>query len=873
MLHSATGKASYIPSSQPVMIGDLIQNQPDPSSQGPKGSQGKKKKPLRIYKRPFFLKKWFLWTLATLFGLGITACIAAYFYIKPLYEKAESYDLTQIGELEKASIIYDSKGQELGRIFVQNRRPVLLQDIPFTLIQAVTAAEDSRFFNHEGVDFIGIARALLRNIKRKGSRAHGASTITMQLARDAFGLKGGIERKITEAFLAYRLEQLLTKAEILELYLNRIYFGEGYYGVLAASQGYFGKGLDDLTIAEAATLAGMPKSPNALSPRRHPEASKERRDYVIDRMFAEGVLTAEQHDKWKKAPMVTTTMRSDEGQSSYVYEQVRQSVVARIGNERALKGGFHIYTTIDSELQAAAEEAVIDRLRTIETQEGYPHQSYDDYRNILNDYQLKLKNDVIHPETPQPKPSYLQAAALAGDNETGAVRALVGGRDFEDSKYDRALLSKRAVGTAFKPIVYAAAFGLGKGYPGSLLKDTPIDNRRVMIGGLTGILGEWGLESLESGYTNREITAREALVKSKNAATVRLGETVGLENLKTTAKNMGITSPIKDYPSSYLGSSEASLAEMTLAYSAFPQSGSRPDELFFINRILSDEDAVIYERDETAHAQHQVIDPISAFQVHSCLSEVPEKGTATKVNEYGLKPMPIAGKTGTHYNFKDLWFIGYSSSITCGVWVGFDRPKTIYPGAFSNDLALPIWVDVMNAAADSYPPLAFDRPRGLQTVEICTRSGRCATDACYEYVSDKEGRQLSLRTTYPEIISPDIRIEEFCHIHSGAPRASNIIAALFTPSSEDNPTLRPGNARQGGGVQLRSPTVIGEDPYDSIQPILKTIILKPSAVLGEDDETTGPVVKRAILALPALLGEEKYQIRLPRPSSIDLSDE
>ena len=795
-------------------------------------------------------------------------------FLRPFYDRAQEFDLGAIGDLEKASVIYDRQGKELGRMYVQNRRPVTLDEIPFYLVQAMTATEDSRYFKHNGIDYFGIFRAAFRNLRKSGSaRARRASTITMQLGRDAYGLKGGLERKITEAFLARRIEKRISKAKILELYLNRIYFGEGYHGISSAAEGYFGKPVKDLTMGESAILAGMPKSPNAYSPRRYPSRSKERRDYVLGRMVIEDMISAEERDLWQETPIRTAAKVTEEEWSNYVYEQIRQRVVDNLGNQRALSGGFHIYTTIDSKLQAAAEKAVLERLQTIEERPQYRHQTYQQFRRIIDDYEQKLTAEEIHPSTKRPSPDYLQAAALTIDNKTGAVRALIGGRNFADSEYDRALLAKRAVGTAFTPIVFASAFEEGSIYPGTLLKDTPIDNRRVMIGGLTGILGEWGLEASGQDYSNKEVTARDALVQSMNAATVRLGEQVGLDRLKETAARLGISSPIKDFPASYLGSSGASLAEMTLAYTAFPQGGKRPASMYFIRKIIDDNERTIYQKEKPEESALQVISPTAAYQVHSCLVEVPKKGTAANVAELGLTLDPVAGKTGTHYNFKDLWFLGYSNQLTSGVWVGFDQPRTIFEKAFSNALALPIWVDIMNASSEDYPPAPFSRPAGLKTVEICKRSGHAATDACYEQKKNDQGRLISVRTTYSEVVGSRVRLRRFCDLHSGEPVASQILAVALEPKEEEPPSLMPGAGNGfGGGVQLVSPTVIGEDPYQAFQPTLKAVAMLP---VGENDGTSQgyPLeVKRATTMRSAYLGNPKYQIRLKPPRPVEIID-
>jgi penicillin-binding protein 1A len=872
------------------MIGDLIK-QPDPSDSSPDPDDEREKGDgslaVNLYKRPWYAAAWFKALLFLLPGFLFVGAVALFLLLRPYYAIARDCDISVIGELEKASVIYDRAGREIDRMYVQNRRPISLDRIPFHLVQAFTATEDSRFFKHKGIDYYGIVRAAIRNYRRTGTRAHGASTITMQLARDAYGLKGGIERKFTEAFLARRIEKQLSKAKILEIYLNRIYFGEGYYGISAAANGYFGKPVTELTIGESAILAGMPKSPNAYSPRRHPERSRERRDYVLGRMAIENFITDVQRDALRATPIQTTARKDDAESSSYVYEQIRQRVVENLGNQRALSGGFHIFTTIDSQLQAATEKAVVERLTTVEKKPGYGHQTYEEFLRLLERYEKRLASGEIHPDTPAPRPSYLQGAALVIENRSGAVRALVGGRNFDHSEYDRALLSKRAVGTAFKPIVYASAFEGGAVYPGTLLKDTPIDNRRVMIGGLTGLLGEWGMEAdAGSYYSNKEVTVREALVRSLNAASVRLGEQVGLERLKETAARMGISSPIKDFPASYLGSSEASLAEMTLAYTAFPEGGRRPGSMYFIRKIMDDEQRTIYHKERPEDSAIQVISPTAAYQVHSCLIEVPKQGTAANAGELGLEVAPVACKTGTHYNFKDLWLLGYSSKLTCGVWVGFDQPTTIYDGAFSNALALPVWIDVMNASASGYEPTAFASPTGLRTVEICKRSGHAATDACYEQIKDDQGRKISVRTTFPEVVGDRVRINRFCDVHSGEPLASQVLAAALEPKGGESASLgRGGSYSSNESVRMVSPTVLGIDPYRALRPVLKAIAMLPeesesesgqAGASDDDDEQAADdlpdALEQAVLARPEYSGDPKYQIRLQSPAPVEILD-
>ncbi|MEI6534117.1 MAG: transglycosylase domain-containing protein, partial [Verrucomicrobiaceae bacterium] len=519
---------------------------------------------------PFYRRTWFAVLLIFLLVSGVTVLAVMLAVVRPLREQAESFNLEDIHKIERASVIFDRKGDELGRIYVLNRKPVKIELVPQHFIQALTAEEDSRFFHHTGVDYIGIARAVWLNYKA-GAETQGASTITQQLAREAFKLKEMVEeagrknsrykRKLVEAFLSERIEKKFTKSEILELYLNRIYFGGGFYGVQAAAQGYFGKDVGALDVLESATICGIIKSPNNLQPMRYPERAKKARNHVLDRMKDEGFITREEHDRMCETPVITVPREAD-ARLSYVYEEVRQEVVKIVGDDAALAGGFKIYTTIDRRLQKVAEDAVRKRLAETEQHRGYENQTYSQYRAIIEDYRKKILAKAIAPETPRPQPQYLQAAVLMMDNRDGGVLAMVGGRDFNDSVFNRAIQSRRPAGTAFIPFVYAAAFRSQEYFPPLRIEDGPIDNRRVMIGGLTGILGEWGTEQEETKYADR-ITAREALLQSRNAATVRLGEKVGLESVKDLAQKAGFKfkPPQGEYPNTFLGANEVKLDE------------------------------------------------------------------------------------------------------------------------------------------------------------------------------------------------------------------------------------------------------------------------------------------------------------------------
>ncbi|CAN5900936.1 PBP1A family penicillin-binding protein [soil metagenome] len=794
-------------------------------------------------RKPPFYKRWWFATFFILLLLSSVAALAvALTFLKPLQEQAEQFDMSALQKIERASLIFDRRGEDIGRIYVLNRTPIKVEQVPMHFIQALTAEEDSRFFQHGGVDFTGVLRAVWLNYKG-GSENQGASTITQQLARDAFKLKeletgdkkSRYNRKIVEWFAASRIERHLTKSEILELYLNRIYFGGGFYGVQSAAQGYFGKDAQDLTIEESATLCGLIKSPNNLQPLRHPDRAKKARNHVYDRMEVEGYLSKEEMAVLSEKPVITSPRIAD-ARLSHVYEEIRQQAVSIIGDEEAQLGGFNIYTTIDGKLQKAAEKAMSDRLEALEKAKGYPHQTFQQYRVLVDDYRRKVIGKTLPADTPKPKPSYIQGAILALDNRDGSVLAMVGGRDYLDSMFNRAVQSKRPAGTAFLPFVYATAFGKPEYYPPVSLEDGPIDNRRVMIGGLTGILGEWGTEQDVTRYES-SITAREALSQSRNAATVRLGEKLTLPPVKALAARAGIKSVIRDFPSSFLGASEVKLDEMCLAYSAFANKGKRPKQLSLIHRITDHDGKVIYQIKEEEDAMVPVMDEIAAYQTHTCLVDALKRGTGRPAfEEYGLKNLPFAGKTGTHYEFKDLWFFGYSSAVTCGVWGGFDQQKTIYTGAYSNRVVLPIWTDVMNATVKDYPPEEIQPPVGGRLIEVCQKSGKRATDACYDKVPDPvNGGFKAVRNTYKELLREGSNYDEYCEVHRGSDAASFLARLRATDTM--SPSQSPVNPLLSNviPVRMKGVTVLGNDPYNTVQPIIR----------AEPVNDDGTVIQRA----------------------------
>src|SRR6478672_4884158 len=692
------------------------------------------------YRRPWYARPQFY--LPTLIVLLAIIFVAIYFGIVSSQLKAEAatYDLSKLEQMESASVILDRNGKIFGQIYVENRETIPYDQLPRDLVNAVVAMEDNKFYQHSGYDFFGIVRAALVNFV-SGHVRQGASTITQQLARNSFALKERTyRRKLLEIYVAERIEQHFGKQKIMELYLNRIYFGGGFYGAEAAARGYFDKPAREMSLVECATLAGIIKSPNRLSPWSDRTAARESRNVALSRMRALGFIDRQRCTTAQSEDLLIGDRQSAQGQT-YAVDYIRQKVIEAVGWNRAMNEGFRIHTTIDSDLQKAAEDSLRSNLDRAEKHPDYEHPTYAEYTATFR----KARPG----SSPPPVPDYLQGAVIVLDNATGGMLALVGGRDFEHNQYDRALQARRPAGTAMLPFVYATAFEQGM-FPGTLVEDSPLDNRAVMIGGMTGILGEWGPENADNRYEGA-MTARQALAKSKNGATVRIGMDAGVDAVLQLCAAAGIHSPLRPYPATFLGTSEVTLAELALAYTIFPNGGWRPNVSHILERIEEKDGSLVWDAKRES-IRKLVTKPETAYEVNSCLADALESGTGKAAfTQFGLKKIPAAGKTGTAYDFTDALFAGYDSNFTCAVWAGFDKPQKIYRGAFGRELALPVWVDVMNIAAARYSPREIKRPPGLKEVEICSRSGMLATDKCYDTVRSATGDSVQKRTTYAEI--------------------------------------------------------------------------------------------------------------------------
>jgi penicillin-binding protein 1A len=830
----------------------------------------------RFYRRPWFLATFTLFCILLLVG-GLWAIVE-----KSRWEaKARTFDFSRLEEMESASLIFDRSGNVLGRIFVQNRDQVTIDNISPNLLTAVVAAEDARFYKHHGWDWFGILRAGITNFRSKKSK-QGASTLTQQLARNTFPAQlppndRTIQRKVLEIFVAREIENRLSKRQILELYLNRVFFGSGFYGVEAASRGYFNKRAKDVSLSEAATLAGLLKSPSNLSPWRNRAACIDARNYVLQRALELELISKEEYDRTRQEDLNIKNRRPIH-QDSYAADLVASQVDKVVGRDAAMSDGYRIYTTIDADLQKRAEQSLRDELNSVERHEGFDGPKFADYDAKWKAWSKKPPGPDGEIE-PIAGPEYLQGSVVVLDNSNGGILALVGGRDPAHSDFNRALLSRRPAGTAFKPIVYATAFESGL-FPGTVVKDEVMDNRQVMIGGLTGILGEWGPERMDNKYEG-SISAREALVKSKNAASVRLGMMLGkdlkdsLSRVGTVSKAAGIDSPLRQFPSTFLGSSEVTLMEMTLANTIFATGGIRPKKPWIIAKIEDKDGQTIYQAKPELV---RVLRPTAAYEIHSCLADSLERGTADRTfTDLGVKKFALGGKTGTAYNFTDVWFLGYSSAVTCGVWVGYDKPHTIYRGAFSRDIALPVWAQVMQATFPNYRPGEIARPAGLKNIEICASSGLLATPKCVETLQNAEtGEQVERRTTYFEMATEEQTPKDFCDIHGGGVRTNvRSVAAGEWPRAALAVDLSTHTA-----ITMQAPTVIGEvDPYNSTLALNNAAAFKAlagqvapmdnSAQVPAPADPSGPEIRRAEAVHAAdNLGPE-VPIKLAPPKPID----
>ena len=603
--------------------------------------------------------------------------------------------------------------------FRENRVIVGLDEVSPHFVEAIIATEDREFRGHWGVDILAIVRAALTNL-RAGRVVQGASTITQQLARSLFlSPEVSMSRKLREALLALRIEQTYSKDRIIELYLNQIYFGEGAYGVEAASVSLFGKSALDLSVPEAALLAGLPKNPSGYSPRRHPERAKSRRSLVLASMRANGAITPEEASA-ADTVAIEVMPREDEAKlGAYFIEHIRREVIAKYGAEALYAGGLRIYTTLDTDLQAAAEATLEDRLQRLETEYAYPDKKGDEYDLDSLDYI-----------------PYVQGALLAVDISTGGILSMIGGRDFRESSFNRATQAPRQPGSGFKPFVYTAAIDNGFS-PADTIMDAPI----VVSGAGTPLVLEGTDPPIEEAtdwapvnYSREfhgEVRLRYALKRSINIPAVKLTMLVGPEAVADYARAMGIRTRLPDIYSIALGSAEARLLDMVRAYAVLANQGILL-EPYAVERI-EDRNGRILEMHSAVSTE--AIPAQTAYVVTSMLESVLDSGTGWAARAWGFQH-PAAGKTGTTNDYTDAWFVGFTPNVACGVWVGFDDRRSLGNKMTGARVALPIWTEFMKAAHVNLPKERFPVPPGIVVRRICAASGELATTDCPDVIEE-----------------------------------------------------------------------------------------------------------------------------------------
>ncbi|MDT8369974.1 MAG: PBP1A family penicillin-binding protein [Longimicrobiales bacterium] len=575
-------------------------------------------------------------------------------------------------EPQQTSKLFDSEGELIIELGIQRRTPVSIDALPEHVAQAVIAIEDKRFYRHNGFDPIGFARAVLGVVT--GRYAGGGSTITQQLARNMFVDKIGFDRayvrKLRELQVSWQLEDAYTKDQILESYLNQVYMGRGY-GYQTAARSYFGKDASQMNVAEAALLAAILNRPGFYNPYTNPEPTRARRDIVLNLMAEQGYLPEEEVERWKSHPLPESDHSSDSvhGIAPYFEEWVRQILDSRFGNDVYTRG-LRVYTTLDREMQIAARESMEWGWAQIEARENFGHEPYSAYDTV----------DAFPGETP-----YLQGMFIALDPATGGVRAMIGGRDFEQSKFDRARLARRQAGSAFKPFVYAAA--IASGIPAShIVVDQPVVYSQVS--------GEdWRPRNFSQEFQG-PITIREGLRRSINMIAIKLGwEEVGIETVAQTARRMGIQTEIERFPSTTIGAAEVIPLQLVEAYTAFATLGEKVRP-FPIVRVEDASGNVLWEPQPE---RTRVLEPEAARIMVDMLQDAANRGTGANHRNIGLLPyaVPTAGKTGTTNDGTDTWFMGFTPNLTAGVWFGMDRPIPMTDGtspqATGGGYSAPVW--------------------------------------------------------------------------------------------------------------------------------------------------------------------------------------
>ncbi len=644
--------------------------------------------------------------VASLFGLafGAWALVCRGGQCPPI-EALNDYTPRQTSKL------YAVDGRFIAELGNERRTLVRLDEIPQVVQQAFVITEDKRFYSHAGVDWQRVFGALARDILARGWD-QGFSTITMQLARNVFPERLTREktlvRKLREAKVARAIEAKYDKKKILELYLNQISLGNGAFGVEVASQRYFGKSVRDLNVAEAATLAALPKAPERYNPRKHPDRAVQRRNTIIELMRENGAISDADASVARAFPLRLANKEEAGDVAPYFVEWIRQQLDEQFGKQ-LYEQGLKVYTTLDLDMQSAAERALERQLRLIEGGRygQYSHESYEHY----------VARSLAGTEMGENSP-YLQGAFIALDPRNGAIRAMVGGRDFYDSKFNRATQALRQPGSAFKPIVYAAAVQNGR--PASYI----VDDSPLAVAQSSG--KDWTPKNYDGKFLG-PMPMRRGLYESRNMIAIRVGMELGEQTVINEARNFGITTPIPPFPSIHIGAADVYPIELVSAYSAFANQGIRPTPSAIL-RVENTRQEVLWQQ---TPARSQVLSPEEAWLMVDMMKDVIRRGTAAGGVWGAGFHLPAGGKTGTTNDGTNVWFIGYTADLVAGVWMGLDRPQKIMADAQGGRLAAPAWTQFMSEVYRRKPtPPDWPRPPSIITRDIDVSTGMLQTPYC-----------------------------------------------------------------------------------------------------------------------------------------------
>lgn len=639
--------------------------------------------------------------------------------------------------------VYDRNQRLIGHLANVRRVNVPISMVPKAVRDAFVATEDRRFYEHNGLDWRGVMRAVARNFSAGGVR-QGFSTITMQVAHNSFLLDRyhgrSLRRKLVELRISRLLERELTKDQILEHYLNVIYLGNGVNGIEAASLDLFGKNVDKLSLSEGALLAGLPKAPSAYTPRRSPQRAVQRRNIVLGLMAEQGYITQGQAQSAERA---TLNIAENEWRPSVTSEpsalDAVRALVDSVAPDILKEGDVNVYTTVDFNLQRAADRTVLRHISQItqETRETMGRPSED-----------------------------VQGALVALDPLTGDIRALVPGKRTQRGGFNRAFSARRQPGSAFKPFVYAAAIAAGYS-PATEVDDDPVD---VQVG-----RDVWRPANYNNEYAGR-ITFARALMLSANAATVRVSRAVGEQQVIAAARRNGIVSPLSPVPSIALGAEGVTPVELVASYAPFANGGMRVTPRL-VTRIEAPDGTLLWSSETRARAP--AMSPQDAYEITQMLQGVVNYGTGKSIRDYGITA-PVAGKTGTTNSGEDVWFVGYTPSLVAGLWFGYDQPRQISTGASGGRLAAPAWAEMYQAGWKEPPGSAFSVPVGMVSTMVDPQSGELATEWC-----PSKTRQW---------FKPGSEPQTECHLHVGPQPGQIAIDANGNPQGQTDPITAVGRS-------------------------------------------------------------------------------